>query len=198
MKKIFFVILILILATLCFASCAEIGEYAKLNQISKNNYSQVRVDITVQKSGEQSKLVSNIVCINVDQTTQTVAYVLQEYAKIGVEGDTITLPDQQIVTKSGTVTLQNGVVTSQQGDQTTFDFANMGKLRFTFRDSYLANARTENGIFSAYVTNTTGFFGQSISGATNVKVAVDVNTYKSITISYTANGSDVTIVYTLA
>ncbi|MBO5867159.1 MAG: hypothetical protein J6Q55_03835 [Clostridia bacterium] len=198
MKKIIILVLVLILATLCFASCLQTDEYAKLNEISKKTYSQVKIDITVQKTGEQSKLVSNIVCININDDMQQIAYVLQEYAQIDINGDTLTMPTNQIVTKTGTVVLEGGKVSEHTGDQVEMDFSNVADLNMTFEDAYLSNAKTENGVFTADIFTLVGFWGRDVKGATNIKVAVNVETYKSITISYTANGSDVTIVYTLA
>ena len=195
MKKTILVVLVLILAMLCLTSCQD-GKYAELNQISKNNYNQVQIDVTVQKSGESSALVSSFKVLNADKTKQ-IEYSLQEYAKFDVNGDQISAPESQIVTKTGTVVVENGQITSQTGDQTNLDFAKIGELNFNFSDSCLFGAQTVNGIFTAHVTSLTKFCGQNISGASNVKVTVDVQTFKTITLSYTANGSDVTIVYTL-
>ena len=195
MKKTILVVLVLILAMLCLTSCQD-GNYAELNQISKSNYNQVQIDVTVQKSGESSALVSSFKVLNADKTKQ-IEYSLQEYAKFDVNGDQISAPESQIVTKTGTVVVENGQITSQTGDQTNLDFAKIGELNFNFSDSCLFGAQTANGIFTAHVTSLTKFCGQNISGASNVKVTVDAQTFKTITLSYTANGSDVTIVYTL-
>lgn len=195
MKKTILVVLVLILAMLCLTSCQD-GKYAELNQISKNNYNQVQIDVTVQKSGESSALVSSFKVLNADKTKQ-IEYSLQEYAKFDVNGDQISAPESQIVTKTGTVVVENGQITSQTGDQTNLDFAKIGELNFNFSDSCLFGAQTANGIFTAHVTSLTKFCGQNISGASNVKVTVDAQTFKTITLNYTANGSDVTIVYTL-
>jgi hypothetical protein len=171
MKKIILVVLILILAMLCLTSCQD-GNYAELNQISKNNYNQVQIDVTVQKSGESSALVSSFKVLNADETKQ-IEYSLQEYAKFDVNGAQISAPESQIVTKTGTVVVENGQITSQTGDQTNLDFAKVGELNFNFSDSCLFGAQTANGIFTAHVTSLTKFCGQNISGASNVKVTVD-------------------------
>lgn len=195
MKKTILIVLVLILATLCLTSCQD-GEYAELNQISKNSYNQVQIDVTVKKSGENSALVSSIKVLNADATKQ-IEYSLQEYAEFDINGDTISAPESQIVTKTGTVVLENGQITSQTGDKTNLDFAKVGNINFNFSSSCLFGAQNTNGIFSAHVTNLTKFCGQNISGASNVKVVVDTQSYKSITLSYTVDGSEVTILYTL-
>ncbi len=200
MKKIIFVMVILLVATLCLTSCDLTGgdQYQKLNQMVNKSYSQVKMEVSVKKSGESIGLNSVIVCdIARSDDVKTVQYNLQEYASIDVNGDTITLPSQQIVTKSGSVILSNGEVISQTGDQVGLNFAKVGKITMNFVSVYLSNVKTENGIFSADVTNVIGFLGRDIFGATDVKVSVDVQTYKSITLSYVVNSSDVTIVYTL-
>lgn len=195
MKKTILVVLVLILATLCLTSCQD-GKYAELNQISKNNYNQVQIDVTVKKSGENSALVSSYKVLNAD-TTKQIEYSVQEYAMFDINGDQISAPESQIVTKTGTVVLENGKVSSQTGDQTNLDFAKVGAINFNFSDSCLYGAQNVNGVFTAHVTSLTKFCGQNVSGATNVKVSVDTLTYKSITLTYTVDGSDVTIVYTI-
>ena len=116
MKKTILVVLVLILAMLCLTSCQD-GKYAELNQISKNNYNQVQIDVTVKKSGENSALVSSFKVLNADITKQ-IEYSVQEYAMFDINGDQISAPESQIVTKTGTVVLENGKVASQTGDQT--------------------------------------------------------------------------------
>ena len=199
MKKIIIVVLILILATLCLTSCDLTGDYDKLNQMAAKVYSQVTIDVTVKNVAENTQLVSQVVCISVNETTKQVACVWQEYASFDVNGETITAPEQLIVTKSGTVTYVNGQQDSLTGTQPPHDLAKLGnKLSMSFGPLALTNDKTENGVFTADVQNQFLFFGREIPGATNVKVAVDVQTYQTITITYTANGNDVTIVYTLA
>ena len=195
MKKTILVVLVLILAMLCLTSCQD-GKYAELNQISKNNYNQVQIDVTVKKSGENSALVSSFKVLNAN-TTKQIEYSVQEYAMFDINGDQISAPESQIVTKTGTVVLENGKVASQTGDQTNLDFAKVGAINFNFSDSCLYGAQNVNGVFTAHVTSLTKFCGQNVSGATNVKVSVDTLAYKSITLTYTVDGSDVTIVYTL-
>ena len=63
MKKIIYIILVLILATLCFASCQETSDFDKLNEMAYADHSQVSIGITVKKSGETQSLVHNIVNI---------------------------------------------------------------------------------------------------------------------------------------
>lgn len=195
MKKTIILVLVLILATLCLTSCQD-GKYTEFNQAFQQSHAQLTIDVTVKKSGETNGLVSNVVVLTADGTKQ-VSYTLQQYATIDVNGDQITLPESQIITKTGNVVLENGQVTSQTGDQVDLDFANLGTLDFNFSDSCLFNPQTTNGIFTAHVTSLTKFCGQNISGATNVKVSVDTQTFKMLTLTYTANGSDVTIVYTI-
>ena len=198
MKKIIIVILILILATLCLTSCNETSNYDKLNEMVNKVYSQVMIDVTVKNAENGTQLVSQIVSISTNDTTKQVAYVWQEYANFDVNGDTITAPSQQIVTKNGTVIYVNGQQDSITGEEPPHDLTKLGnKLYFSFGPFALTNEKTENGMFSADVTSQFMFLGTEIPGATNVKVSVNAQTYKSITLSYTANGSDVVITYTL-
>lgn len=197
MKKIIYIILVLILATLCFASCQQTSDFDKLNEMAYADHSQVSIGITVTKSGETQSLVHNIVVLYLNETTKHVAYTLQEYALFDIEGDTITIPSQQIITKNGAVTLENGKATDVTGDQVDYDFSSVGLPGMNFNDVCLENFKTENGTFSADISNMTLFLGKNIPNATNAKVYVNMQTLQSITLSFTVDGSDVTIVYTL-
>lgn len=198
MKKIVFVVVILLLATFCLTSCdQQPTQYDLLNEMVSKNYSQVSINVMVTKIGDTCRLESSIKCTNVSDNAKLIEYTLQEYATFDVNGDTITAPDEQIVTKSGTAILDNGKVTTQTGDQVDYDFANVGKLNMNFNKSCLSNSVVDGKNFTADVSNVALFLGNDIPGATNVKVSVDVQKYNSITLSYTANGSDITITYTL-
>ena len=198
MKKIIIVVLILILAMLCLTSCEQSIDYSQLNQMATKTYSQITMDITVQK-GDDVKLQSKIICISEDETSREIAFNIQEFATIDVDGDTITLPSQQIVTKSGNITFANGQVSVWDGDKVNYDFSNIGnKLGMLFSEHTLANAKVEDGMFKADVVNAFLFFGRDIAGAKSICVKVDIETYKCITVAYVAsNGSNVKIVYTL-
>jgi hypothetical protein len=196
MKKIIIVVLILILAMLCLTSCDQPTDFGKLNEMVSTKYLQMSIKVAINKSGEANGLVSDVVCLILSDTTKQVAYNLQEYATFDMDGDTITAPSEQIITKSGNVTIENGNVTSFTGDRVDYDFSNIGALNMTFSETCLANAKTADGTFTADITNISAFLGSDIVGATNAKVSVNVKTYSSITISYTANGSDVIITYT--
>lgn len=197
MKKIVFVVVILLLAIFCLTSCdQQPTQYDLLNEMVSKSYSQVVINVKVANSGETNGLESSIKCTKVNDS-KLMEYRLQEYAKFDVDGDTITAPNEQIVTKSGTVVVENGNTTSQTGDQVNYDFANVGELNFNFSKSCLSNSLVDARNFSADVTNVALFLGKDIPGATNVKVLVDIKTYNTITLSYTTNGSDVTITYTL-
>ena len=199
MKKIIFVVVILLLATLCLTACEQpVSQYDKFATMVSQSYSQIKMDITVKNSADDGKLVSSIVCNNIDSSNKIVVYVLQEYTTFDINGDTITAPNAQIVTKSGAITFANNQVSEQTGDAVDYDFSKLGKLNMKFDKSYFANAVIDGHAFTADVTNMAQFLGTQIAGATNVKISVDVQTYNSITLSYTANGSDVTITYTLA
>lgn len=195
MKKIIFVVVILLLATMCLTSCDQAVTYDKLNEMTDTKYSQMSIKVTVNKSGETSGLVNDIVCLILNDTTKQVAYTLQEYATFEMDGNTITAPSKQIITKSGTATIENGKVTSSTGDSVDYDFTNVGALNMTFSETCLANAQTKDGTFTADISDLNAFLGSDIAGAENAKVSVNVKTYGSITISYTANGSDVVITY---
>ncbi len=201
MKKIIFVIAILLCATFCLTSCDLVPtdtdvSYDAINQMIKADYSKLTIEITTKPTGESDGIVSEIICTNVSKTCALVDYIIQQYAIIDVDGDTITMPDSQITTKRGSVVLTDGKVTSSTGDEVDFDFANIDKINLVFNADNFANTNFNGADFSADVTNVKGFLGKDVQGVTNAKVSVNV-TDCVVTISGTANGSDVTVVYTI-
>jgi hypothetical protein len=100
MKKIIIVVLILILAMLCLTSCDQPTDFGKLNEMVSIKYLQMSIKVAINKSGEANGLVSDVVCLILSDTTKQVAYNLQEYATFDMDGDAITAPSEQIITKS--------------------------------------------------------------------------------------------------
>lgn len=203
MKKIIFVIAVLLCAILCLTSCNLIptigtpqASYETINQLVKSNHSKLTIDVTTKPAGQNDGIVSQIVCTKVSETTNFVKYSIQQYATIDVDGETITLPENQIVTKAGSATFSNGQKTDSSGDQVDFDFSAIDKINLSFNADNFANAKFEGDSFTADVTNVKAFLGKDVQGVTNGKVSVNV-TEGVITLSGTANGSDVTIVYTI-
>lgn len=202
MKKIIFVIAILLCATFCLTSCDLIPvgttdvSYQTINKMINSNYSKLAIEITTKPAGESDGVVSKIDCISINDSVKMVSYSIQQYAIINVDGDTITLPESQIVSKDGSVVITNGDVTTQQGDKVDFDFSAIDKLNISFSDKNLSNVTKKNGVLTANVTDVSAFLGVQIQGVTNAKVSADV-VNNVITLSGTANGSDFTVVYTI-
>lgn len=202
MKKIIFVIAILLCATFCLTSCDLIPvgsvdvSYEAIHQMITADYSKLTIEITTKPAGESDGIVSKIEYLSVNDSVKMVNYSIQQYAKIEVDGDVITLPESQTTTKKGSVMLTDGNVTNSTGDEVDIDFDGIDKLNLSFNDHNLSNVTKKNGVLTANVTNVSAFLGMQIQGVTNAKVSADI-VNRVITLSGTANGSDVTIVYTI-
>lgn len=203
MKKIIFVIAILLCATFFLTSCDLLpsntstkASYETINKMIKADYSKLKIEINTKPTGESDGIVSEIVCTNANETNKLITYSIQQYATIDVDGDTITMPDNKIVTKTGTVVVDNGEVTSNLGDKVDFDFSAIDKINLVFSADNFENANFNGANFTADVTNVKAFLSKDVQGVTNAKVSVNVADCV-ITLSGTANGSDVTIVYTI-
>lgn len=202
MKKIIFVIAILLCAIFCLTSCDLIPvgsvdvSYEAIHQMITADYSKLTIEITTKPAGESDGIVSKIEYLSVNDSVKMVNYSIQQYAKIEVDGDVITLPESQTTTKKGSVMLTNGNVTNSTGDEVDIDFDGIDKLNLSFNDQNLSNVTKKNGVLTANVTNVSAFLGMQIQGVTNAKVSADI-VNRVITLSGTANGSDVTIVYTI-
>ena len=201
MKKIIFVIAILLCATFCLTSCELVPtvtdvSYDTINQMINADYSELKIEINAKPTGESDGIVSEIICRNVNETSKLITYSIQQYATIDIDGDTITMPDNKIVTKTGYAMVNNGAVTSNSGDKVDFDFSAIDKINLVFSADNFADAKFIDTVFTADVTNVKAFWGKDVQGVTNAKVSVNVTDWV-ITLSGTANGSDVTVVYTI-
>ncbi|MCM1289807.1 MAG: hypothetical protein NC132_05890 [Corallococcus sp.] len=175
----------------CFAS----GLYSELSKIANGSHDNISVKITTEQDGYT--LISTFDVKNGNDRS-VVNYSVQNFAPIDPStgasgGDTVT--------SVGTVVLSSGKVLEQTGDAVDINFGNVTKLTLHFAERNFSNVKTENGIFTAKVTNPTAFMDAPSLQCTDMTVTFDYegNAEHVIIVRYvSAGGAAVTLTYMLS
>ena len=191
MKKIILsVILILALLTSLIAcNNDDKSVYDTLNDLTKESYSKIQLDITTVTEGIELKA-------NYTLTASKVDYSVEQLSLLPTDGDLGNVSEEYKTTVKGTATIENGKVTSFNNEEVNLPQYDELKGHFDFKESYFTNIKDEDGRFSADVTSNTGFLGTD-KALNDVKVVVEYNNdaLKTIKVIYETATSTVTSVY---
>ena len=187
MKKSFVFVVILCLLV-CLAACTPQQGSEQLNEKLKANYSQISLSVTTKYLGET---LTSIVTTTTEGDVSTVTYSIQQFATFN-EG----IPESLIVTKQGTLTVEKGVITSMDGDEADIDVSGVSAGNLSFDDNYFKNANLTATQFTAEVSAPAAFLGTAVQ-CSDMKVSAtfDKTFVKTIVITYTADGAEVTYSY---
>ena len=187
MKKSFVFVVILCLLV-CLAACTPQQGSEQLNEKLKANYSQISLSVTTKYLGET---LTSTVTTTTEGDVSTVTYSIQQFANFN-EG----IPESLIVTKQGTLTVEKGVITSMDGDEADIDVSGVSAGNLSFDDNYFKNANLTATQFTAEVSAPAAFLGTAVQ-CSDMKVSAtfDKTFVKTIVITYTADGAEVTYSY---
>lgn len=187
MKKSFVFVVILCLLV-CLAACTPQQGSEQLNEKLKANYSQISLSVTTKYLGET---LTSTVTTTTEGDVSTVTYSIQQFAAFN-EG----IPESLIVTKQGTLTVEKGVITSMDGDEADIDVSGVSAGNLSFDDNYFKNANLTATQFTAEVSAPAAFLGTAVQ-CSDMKVSAtfDKTFVKTIVITYTADGAEVTYSY---
>lgn len=187
MKKSFVFVVILCLLV-CLAACTPQQGSEQLNEKLEENYSQISLSVTTKYLGET---LTSTVTTTTEGDVSTVTYSIQQFAAFN-EG----IPESLIVTKQGTLTVENGVITSMDGDEADIDVSGVSAGNLSFDDNYFKNANLTATQFTAEVSAPAAFLGTAVQ-CSDMKVSAtfDKTFVKTIVITYTADGAEVTYNY---
>lgn len=187
MKKSFVFVVILCLLV-CLAACTPQQGSEQLNEKLKANYSQISLSVTTKYLGET---LTSTVTTTTEGDVSTVTYSIQQFAAFD-EG----IPESLIVTKQGTLTVEKGVITSMDGDEADIDVSGVSAGNLSFDDNYFKNANLTATQFTAEVSAPAAFLGTAVQ-CSDMKVSAtfDKTFVKTIVITYTADGAEVTYNY---
>ena len=187
MKKSFVFVVILCLLV-CLAACTPQQGSEQLNEKLKANYSQISLSVTTKYLGET---LTSTVTTTTEGDVSTVTYSIQQFAAFD-EG----IPESLIVTKQGTLTVEKGVITSIDGDEADIDVSGVSAGNLSFDDNYFKNANLTATQFTAEVSAPAAFLGTAVQ-CSDMKVSAtfDKTFVKTIVITYTADGAEVTYNY---
>lgn len=163
--------------------------YDTLNELSKQNYSKILLNITTLTG--DIELGANYVL-----KATNITYSIEQLNLLPTDGDLSNTSSNYKSTIQGTATVENGKVTKL--DNVEVDIPEYDELKgaFEFKDSYFKNIQKENGKFSADVISVAEFLGNN-RDISNMKVIVEYNSsaFQKITITYKTTNSTVTTVY---
>lgn len=187
MKKSFVFVVILCLLV-CLAACTPQQGSEQLNEKLEENYSQISLSVTTKYLGET---LTSTVTTTTEGDVSTVTYSIQQFAAFN-EG----IPESLIVTKQGTLTVEKGVITSIDGDEADIDVSGVSAGNLSFDDNYFKNANLTATQFTAEVSAPAAFLGTAVQ-CSDMKVSAtfDKTFVKTIVITYTADGAEVTYSY---
>ena len=187
MKKSFVFVVILCLLV-CLAACTPQQGSEQLNEKLEENYSQISLSVTTKYLGET---LTSTVTTTTEGDVSTVTYSIQQFAAFD-EG----IPESLIVTKQGTLTVEKGVITSIDGDEADIDVSGVSAGNLSFDDNYFKNANLTATQFTAEVSAPAAFLGTAVQ-CSDMKVSAtfDKTFVKTIVITYTADGAEVTYNY---
>ncbi len=187
MKKSFVFVVILCLLV-CLAACTPQQGSEQLNEKLEESYSQISLSVTTKYLGET---LTSTVTTTTEGDVSTVTYSIQQFAAFD-EG----IPESLIVTKQGTLTVEKGVITSMDGDEADIDVSGVSAGNLSFDDNYFKNANLTATQFTAEVSAPAAFLGTAVQ-CSDMKVSAtfDKTFVKTIVITYTADGAEVTYNY---
>lgn len=187
MKKSFVFVVILCLLV-CLAACTPQQGSEQLNEKLEESYSQISLSVTTKYLGET---LTSTVTTTTEGDVSTVTYSIQQFAAFN-EG----IPESLIVTKQGTLTVEKGVITSMDGDEADIDVSGVSAGNLSFDDNYFKNANLTATQFTAEVSAPAAFLGTAVQ-CSDMKVSAtfDKTFVKTIVITYTADGAEVTYNY---
>lgn len=187
MKKSFVFVVILCLLV-CLAACTPQQGSEQLNEKLEESYSQISLSVTTKYLGET---LTSTVTTTTEGDVSTVTYSIQQFAAFN-EG----IPESLIVTKQGTLTVEKGVITSIDGDEADIDVSGVSAGNLSFDDNYFKNANLTATQFTAEVSAPAAFLGTAVQ-CSDMKVSAtfDKTFVKTIVITYTADGAEVTYSY---
>ncbi len=218
MKKIISVILIVIVMVLSLTSCEALDElkdiinsitgenntddnndegekpdvYAQLNELLKNKVDSLSLDVKTENNGVMLEGTYRIDS-NKDGS-YTVTYSYEENTEIDLENG--VFPDETVITVTGVVTVNNGVVTDGDGNVIADNVEIGTGLGMNFQEQFFKNVVSDDESFSADVIDSRGFMQSEFAGD-ELKVSVDFNSEKinQIILSYTQNGTATVYTY---
>ena len=189
MKKVLLVAICALLLV-CLCACQEENLYDELNKVVSGAYAQVDVSVQITKGNDQ--LNSTFVVKNQDGKS-IIDYHIEKFAQISAD----KVPDDYKTEQNGTVEVVGNQVTGDVLSDVSFQ--NIAKAPYRFNADYFADAKFENGVFTAKVVSATNFAADNLLKCTDMTVSFKYQAAeKVLQINYVLDGGvSVQIVYTM-
>ena len=168
--------------------------YEKLKEFLDKDYSAIELSIET-KDGEET-LSSKYTTTKVNDTTYTVDYYYDQYNTFTVDGDgNITIPDEYKTRHSGSLRIENGTITNENGEKINVSLDTLKGNTIKFDKEYFSDVVFENNSFKATVTNPKDFCGLENASEMTIEISTEGTTIQNILVSYLQGETNVTINY---
>lgn len=195
MKKILTVIMFFFVCISCCA-CGEEAKndlYDDFNRMTKAEYTDYRIEVC---SVSDDNALNSTYKVKAENGMNKIEYTYEVLNPISDIDGEIVMPSEYKSVKSGTVTVKNGKIIEQNGEELNIEVARIDKIGLKFNETYFANITSETNCFKAQVKNVEGFTGKSISCAEMaVEIEYNENKFEQIVISYVSNTISTEIKY---
>ena len=126
--------------------------YDALNALSEQHYSKIKLNISTLTGDIQ--LTAQYV-----MTANDIAYSVEQLNLFPADGNFSNLSPEYKTMLTGTAVIENGKITSTDGDKVSLPEYNELKGSFHFKESCFANVKNDDGKFSADVPSASAFLG---------------------------------------
>ena len=163
--------------------------YEVLNDLSKQNYSKIELNITTLMGDIQ--LSASYVL-----TAHKVSYSVEQLNMLPTDGNFSNMSPEYKTTLTGTATVENGKITKLDGDKVSISEYSELKGSFYFKENNFRNIKAADGEFSADIVSASEFLGTG-KNISSLKIEVKYNSsaIEKITMVYQTANSTVTTVY---
>ena len=176
MKQFSKLILLCLLALTLLCSCDSATQstttktdpfFEQLQVRADAEYQALTLKIVTKKAGQTLESVFDVT--EMDGNSASITYTIQQF---GTFSPTNPLPENFIETKVGQATLQDGVITSLDGEELSLSFSAFTTNRISFKSEYFENVeKTANGM-TADIANPDGFLSGAGLVGENAKLTV--------------------------
>ncbi len=194
MKKSFILAVILLVLVTSLCGCYNSSaNYQTLNTLSSQTYHEVSITIVSKLDVD---LTATIFVKNEGGKTN-IQYTYQQLSTF--EQDSV--PGSFVTTKSGSLVVEKGKIVQKDGEPVDESYVALATYGFTFTSAYFTGVKFVSGqssnVFSATVTNPSGFTGNPNLVCQDMKVVVSyAQKFQQIQLSYTtANQGSVFVTY---
>lgn len=196
MKKVMFVLSVIIILAVCLSACELIVakvDLTKYNEMISAESGTLNIEIKITMDGET---LTNSFDVKNEDGKSVIDYKVETLNKLNLDGEN---ESEYKKVSEGTVEVEGSKITQLDGEKIDINFIQVNNVSFNFNSLYLKNIVINESSIEFDVKNTTAFMGNTSFDGKDMKFVGTFNDdkFESIKITYsTANESQVELNYT--